>query len=271
MARPYRLQGENIFYHITNRGNGRQKIFLNNVDFKKFLEYLLKAKEKYSFYLYAYILMSNHYHLLIETRYPNLSKIMQYINSSYTTYFNIKRKKVGHMFQGRYKSIVVDKDNYFLGLTRYIHLNPIRAKMVNRPEEYQWSSYNGFIKRKGDGYIDKSCVRKQITMTIKNYRQFVFEGINKKESPFKDIYGGFILGKPPFIKEKLKDLKDQVEGKEYSYNKTFKNHIKTDDIIAAIEDRYSKSFKEICTSKSRPQRTKQISIYLLKTVMVIYG
>jgi putative transposase len=136
MARPYRLQAEDCFYHITSRGNDRKKIFLNDTDFEKFLEYILKAKEKYDFYLLAYVLMTNHYHFLIKTTKPNLSSIMHYINGSYTTYFNVKRGRTGHLFQGRYKSLVIDADSYFQELTRYIHLNPVRAKMVKNPEDY---------------------------------------------------------------------------------------------------------------------------------------
>jgi REP element-mobilizing transposase RayT len=111
MARPYRLQGEGYLYHITSRGDGRKKIYYNDRDYEKFLEYIKKAKEKYKFNLYAYVLMSNHFHLLIETTQANLSQILHYIKSSYTTYYNIKRRQSGHLFQGRYKSIVVDRDS----------------------------------------------------------------------------------------------------------------------------------------------------------------
>ena len=108
MARPYRLQSEDCFYHITSRGDDRKKIFISEYDFTKFLEYLSVAKTKFKFYVYGYCLMSNHYHLLLETTQPNISKIMHYINGSYTTYYNIKRRRSGHVFQGRFKSIVVD-------------------------------------------------------------------------------------------------------------------------------------------------------------------
>ena len=171
MARPYRLQSEDCFYHITSRGNDRKKIFLNDTDFEKFLEYIVKAKEKYDFYLLAYVLMSNHYHLLIKTNRQNLSKIMHYINGSYTTYFNLKRGKSGHLFQGRYKSLVVDADSYFQELTRYIHLNPIRAKVVENPGDYKWSSYKAYIGRKRkDKYIDKQEIRKYIDITGESSR-----------------------------------------------------------------------------------------------------
>ncbi|MFH1777795.1 MAG: transposase [Candidatus Omnitrophota bacterium] len=130
MTIPYRLQGENCCYYITSRGDGRKDIYKTETDYLKFPEYIQKGKERYQFYLYAYVLMTNHYHLLIETTQANISRIMQYLNTSYTTYYNVKKKKSGHLFQGRYKSILVEKDNYFLELSRYIHLNPVRAKLV---------------------------------------------------------------------------------------------------------------------------------------------
>ena len=140
---------------------------MNDTDFEKFLEYILTAKEKYGFYLLAYVLMSNHYHLLIKTTKPNLSRIMHYINGSYTTYSNVKRRKTGHLFQGRYKSLVIDADSYFQELTRYIHLNPVRAKMVKNPEDYKWSSYNAYVGRKRkDRYIDKEEIRKYLEQKL---------------------------------------------------------------------------------------------------------
>lgn len=171
MARPYRLQAEDCLYHITSRGDDRKKIFLNETDRRKFLEYLLSAKEKFKFYLYAYCLMGNHYHLLLETTQANISGVMQSINASYTTYYNIKRKHCGHLFQGRYKSIIVDADTYFLEITRYIHLNPVKARIVKSPEEYPWSSYKGYLNKKGDGVIDKDRIKK-IIFSKKSMRDF---------------------------------------------------------------------------------------------------
>src|SRR5208337_4627008 len=100
---------------------------------------------KFGLILHAYVLMTNHYHLIVGTPGKNLGKIMHFINGSYTTYVNIKRKRTGHLFQGRYKAILVDKDNYLLELSRYLHLNPVRAKMVRKPEEYLHSSYRSYV------------------------------------------------------------------------------------------------------------------------------
>src|SRR3989338_416655 len=148
MARPLRIEYTGAFYHITSRGNERKNIFTNEYDFKKFLEYLEAANKRYRAVIHIYCLMSNHYHLLIETPLGNLSQIMRHINGSYTTYFNTKRQRAGHLFQGRYKAILVDADEYAEGLSRYIHLNPVRAGIVTKPEEYDWSSYQCYIGRK---------------------------------------------------------------------------------------------------------------------------
>jgi len=272
MARPYRLQSENCFYHITSRGNDRKKIFLNDTDFEKFLEYIVTAKGKYDFYLLAYVLMSNHYHLLIKTTRPNLSKIMHYINGSYTTYFNVKREKSGHLFQGRYKSLVIDAESYFKELTRYIHLNPIRAKMADNPGDYKWSSYQAYIGRKRkDKHIDKQEICKYLDMTRESYRLFVLNGISGREKEereeydiFKDVYGGFLLGRVGFIKEKLKELKVQVESDEISYRKELNVGIEPERIIAEVARRYKKKPEELKNSRTKPAIEKQVAIYLIR-------
>ena len=264
MSRPYRLQGENCLYHITSRGNGRQRIFVSDSDYRQFMFYLLRSKEKYNFYLYAFVFMGNHYHLLIETTQPNLARIMHYINSSYTIYFNVKRNRCGHLFQGRYKSILVDKDSYLLELTRYIHLNPVRARLVTKPEAYKWSSYRGYLTKAGDGYIDKEQVKKDIPLSPEHYRQFVEEGLNGNRDPFKDVYAGFILGKTDFIKEKLEDLKQIVEGKEFSFKGELTNPAKDSEIMDSITRKYGINRADLRKLKHRPSKEKKVALYLLK-------
>ena len=142
MTRPLRIQYSGAFYHITSRGNERRDVFRSKADRERFLFYLAIATERYHARIHVYCLMSNHYHLLLETPEGNLSQIMRHINGAYTTYFNTKRKRAGHLFQGRYKAILVEADEYATHLSRYIHLNPIRAGMVSVPEDYTWSSYH---------------------------------------------------------------------------------------------------------------------------------
>ncbi len=263
MARPYRIQSENCFYHITSRGNNRKKIYLSEYDYRKFLEYLREAKEKYKFYLYAYCLMANHYHLLLETTQANISKIMHYINGSYTTYHNIKRHRCGHLFQGRYKSIVVDKDSYFLELSRYIHLNPVRAKIVQVPEKYKWSSYNAYLARKSDIHIDKDRIKNSLDMNGAQYRQFVQDGINNKVDLFSQVYAGFLLGSTKFIKGKLAYLKGKVESKDFSYHKEISAMVDEEGLVNAIAKVYNKNTEDLY-KKNKPLPERKIAIYLLK-------
>lgn len=263
MARPYRLQGEGLLYHIASRGDDRKKIFLRETDYQKFLEYLQAAKEKFKFYLYAYCLMGNHYHLLLETTQPNISRVMQYINTSYTVYYNVKRNRCGHLFQGKYKSILVDKDNYLLELTRYIHLNPVRARIVANPQEYKWSSYQDYIERSKAGVVDKTEADKYFKLPPASYGQFVLEGIEKTSSPFAELYAGFILGKEKFIKDTAAALKVQVESEDFAYKKIIRG-VEPDIIIQRVANYYKKEVEVLRKAKKRPFLAKKVAVFLLK-------
>jgi REP element-mobilizing transposase RayT len=141
MARQLRIECEGAFYHVTSRENQRGDIFFDDDDREIFLEILKRTKDRYGYLLHAYVLMGNHYHLLIETPKANLSQIMQNINTSYTVYVNRRYRRWGHLFQGRFKAIVVNKEDYLLRLSRYIHLNPVKSGMVTSPKDYRWTNY----------------------------------------------------------------------------------------------------------------------------------
>ena len=207
MARPLRVQYPGAWYHITSRGNERKEVYKSKRDRDQFLSYLESAHERYGAGIHVYCLMNNHYHLLLETPRSNLSQILHHINGAYTTYFNIKRNRSGHLFQGRYKAILVDKDAYCKELSRYIHLNPVRAGMVEKPSEYTWSSYAYYIglRKRPEwlttdfilGYFGKSTKESQ-----KTYRQFHEKAIGgENESPLKDIFASTFLGGKAFIDE----------------------------------------------------------------------
>jgi len=147
MARKSRIEFEGALYHVITRGNQRQRVFKDVEDHQHYLKILADYKVRYQYALYAYVLMSNHVHLLIEAKEIPLSKILQGINQSYTMYFNRKYGTVGHLFQGRYKAILCDKDAYLLSLVKYIHLNPIRVGVVKEVEKYPWSSHRVYIAR----------------------------------------------------------------------------------------------------------------------------
>lgn len=264
MARPYRLQGENCLYHIMSRGDDRKKIYTKPGDYGKFMDYMVKAKEGYQFYLYAYCLMANHFHLLLETKLPNISKIMHYVKGSYTTYYNIRHRRTGHLFQGRFRSIVVDKDRYFRELSRYIHLNPVHAGIVQDPVAYVWSSYRGYLGKK-DEYIDRDRVRQYLGMSRREYQRFVLAGLKKPKDPLEKVYAGFLLGSVGFIKDKLKDLEIQITSEEVVQKRAlFDDQGKAKRIIRAVVTHFHTTLAKLRTSRARPMRTKQVLIYLLR-------
>ncbi len=142
MARIARLVIDNATYHVMVRGNQKQVTFIEKGDFLKYLEILGHYKRRYKFKLYAYCLMPNHAHLILEVQQAkDLSKIMQGLNQAYTIWFNEKYKKVGHLWQGRYKSMIIQKDKYMLACIEYVELNPIRAKISESPSGYPWTSW----------------------------------------------------------------------------------------------------------------------------------
>lgn len=147
MPRTARVTLENACYHIITRGNQRQLVFLDSQDYEKYLHILSRYKRRHKFKLYSFCLMPNHVHLIIEVDNPlDLSRIMTKINLSYTLYFNYKYKKVGHLWQDRFKSKIIEKDAYLLECINYIETNPLRASLVKRIEEYAWNSYRFRVK-----------------------------------------------------------------------------------------------------------------------------
>ena len=142
MPRSKRVLLDNACYHILNRGNQKQNIFLEELDYEKYLEILKHYKNKYNFKLYAYCLMPNHIHLIIDVKKTNnLAKIMQGITQTYTVWFNNKYNKAGRLWQGRFKSMLIQQDKYLIDCLRYIELNPIRANIASSPTDYSWSSW----------------------------------------------------------------------------------------------------------------------------------
>lgn len=207
MSRPLRIQYPGAFYHVTSRGNEQKDIFKSQKDREKFLAYLESAVTRYGAVIHAHCLMSNHYHLLLETPAGNLSQIMRHVNGAYTTYFNVKRKRVGHLLQGRYKAILVEADEYAAELSRYLHLNPVRAGMTSRPENYQWSSYRSYIGLdKTPDWLKEDFILGYFGGTSpearNRYRKFTEDFLDSEyDSPLKDAIASTILGRAEFVTE----------------------------------------------------------------------
>jgi len=211
MARPLRLEFAGALYHITSRGDRQEDIYEDDDDRKTFLFVLESVCETYNWVCHAYCLMSNHYHLLIETPDANLSRGMRQLNGVYTQAFNRAHGRVGHVFQGRYKAIMVEKENYLLELSRYIVLNPVRAGMVTSPGDWQWSSYRAIVgEANAPAYLNIEWVlaafAKRKSAAIDRYKKFVAEG-NGQPSPWTLLQNQIYLGSEQFV-EKMQSLVD---------------------------------------------------------------
>lgn len=247
MARPLRIEFPGAVYHITSRGNAKQTIFVDEKDYADFLEVLCSVADRFDWILHAYCLMGNHYHLLIETVEGNLSRGMRQLNGVYTQRFNRRHNRVGHILQGRYKAILVEKEAYLLELCRYVVLNPVRAGLVKSPMEWKWSSYKETIGYdKGNSCLTTDWILSQFGSdrkeAIVRYREFVRSGL-KVESPWKGIKGQLLLGGDSFM-EKLNlmlthkgDLKEIPRVQRYITRPLLEEILKWDNETKSSKDK----------------------------------
>ena len=271
MARPLRVEYPGAFYHVMHRGNAGEDIFKSIRDREIFLEYFAKAVERFGIKIHTYCLMTNHYHMLIETPQSNLSQAIKWINVSYAAYFNRKRSRSGHLFQGRFKSILVDADEYLKPLSRYIHLNPMRAKIVNVLAEYKWSSYPAFIgKIKPPDWLETdwllSIFGKKRNLAAKSYQAFVEKvDFTSLENPAKELTGGFILGSVEFVdwvKETF--LSKRSAEKEITQLKELKPRVTPDKIISVVCDEMNCDRDLILQKGRKKNLIRDMAIYLAR-------
>jgi REP element-mobilizing transposase RayT len=205
MARPLRIEYPGAFYHVMARGNEKKPIFYKSRDRQMFLDWLERAREKFGFWVHAYALLENHYHLYMETPQPNLSRILHYLNSGYTQWFNRVYTRVGHLFQGRYKALLVDRDAYSLELTRYIHLNPVTAGLCSAPESFPWSSYPAYLGLvRKPPFLRTDWILDQFgdsqIHALRAFETFTWEGLQRKKQPLEPpIWAEAVIGSSPFI------------------------------------------------------------------------
>jgi REP element-mobilizing transposase RayT len=259
MARALRITYPGAFYHVSSRGNEQKPIFKFDRDRFKFLEYLESAHFRYDAAIHIYCLMDNHYHLLMETPSGNLPQIMRHINGAYTTYYNLKHRRSGHLFQGRYKALLVEFDSYAQVLSRYIHLNPVRANLVASPESYKWSSYSAYV---GDsqppdwlkrvhilGYFSSRVLEAQ-----KRYREYV-ESVLKIEceNPLKNAVSSTVLGSKEFVDTiRAEHLGNQTVDREIPALKELRLRPSADAIETAVD--------RVCIGD--PKLARNIKVYL---------
>lgn len=235
MARPLRIEYPGAVYHITGRGNERQSVFLDDADRIAFLELVHQVCDRFNWLCHTYCLMTNHYHLLVETIDPTLCRGMRQLNGVYTQDFNRHHGRVGHLFQGRFKAILVEKDAYLLELCRYVVLNPVRANMVQSTKDWEWSSYRAtagleeplplltidwILSQFGDFQLEAQQV----------YRCFV--SASRGTSPWEDLKGQIYLGTEAFVE----NLPKPSELKEVPRCQRLVNRPSLDEIFRNAED-----------------------------------
>ncbi|MYM22341.1 addiction module toxin RelE [Duganella sp. FT135W] len=205
MTRPLRLEYPGALYHVTSRGDRKAPIFRDDTDRAMWLQTLGEVCGQFQFVVYAFCQMGNHYHLLVETLDGKLARGMRQLNGIYSQYFNRRHELVGHVFQGRYNAILVEKHSYLCELARYIVLNPVRAHLVRSPEEWAWSSYNHtYTELPAPSWLDVQWLLSKFSSphhhARESYRKFVLAGVGLA-SPLKDTYRQLILGSEQFIKQ----------------------------------------------------------------------
>jgi putative transposase len=203
MTRPWRIEFEGAYYHILSRGNERRNIFSDNDDRVSFLETLGRMSDRFEVEVYAYVLMDNHYHLLLKTNKPNISKSMQWFGTTYTRQYNVKHKRNGHLFQGRFKSFLIENDEYLMHLSCYIHRNPLRAGIVSRLADYSWSSYPIYAygnKKSPEWLLTKPILSLLDTKEKhKEYRKMVQSYAREESKIWEDFRHGLFLGSQKFV------------------------------------------------------------------------
>jgi len=247
MARPLRLQFPGAIYHVMSRGIERRPIVRDDTDRQRWVDWLRRTVETYGWRLHAFVLLSNHDHLFVETPEPNLAAGMQYLNGSYTGYFNRRHRRSGHLFQGRYRGHVIEEEGYFLEVSRYVHLNPVRARLVRRAEEWPWSSYAGYRRRReARSWITYERVLGEFATeppaARRCYGRFVQAGSDDPPpSPFVGAAGGLVVGSAKFVTRIRGMLRDRPPDPALPQVRRLKGRPALEAIVAAVSAHFGQA------------------------------
>ena len=219
MSRPLRPELPGAVWHVTSRGNERRDVFRHDRDRERFLAILGHTVSLFRWRLHAYVLMGNHYHLLLETPEPTLSRGMRQLNGIYTQAFNRSHRRAGHLFQGRFKAILVEKEAHLLELCRYVVLNPVRAGLVRGARDWRWTSYRATAGLgKAPEWLETEWTLEQFRRSrakaVPAYRRFVAEGVAGSYEPWTAVQGQIYLGSEEFLKEALRRTSARRKGRE---------------------------------------------------------
>jgi REP-associated tyrosine transposase len=267
MARPLRIEYDGAHYHVTSRGNERKAVFRDDTDREKFLALIGRAVEQFGIRVHSYVLMDNHYHLLIETPRGGLNQALRYLNGVYTQAFNRRHKRVGHLFQGRYKAILVEKNAYLLELSRYIHLNPWRVNRGTDPIKYRWSSLGPYV---GTRAAPSWLTVRELTSEFgskgkRGYRQFVAEGIKEGiRTPWDELRGQAVMGSEEFVEGVMKRHGGKAGKKTEIVGRKELVGVKPEAIMAAVGKYYGIKPEEMKGRGWRYTEPRYVASYLMR-------
>ena len=268
-SRQLRIEYEGALYHITDRGVEQRKIFLDRRDYERFLDYLVRAIECYKLLVHAFCLIPNHYHLECQTLCANLSRAMHWLNTNYAMYFNRRYQRSGHLFQGRYKALLVQKERHLQALTGYIHLNPVRARLVSSPEKYEWSSLQDYLSmEKPHRWLETEWTLSQFGKTMKQarraYQEYIEDGMRRElKNPTKEAEGGLILGDKEFVDSvTTRFLGDRTLDRERSHLKSPPSLVTIREVIEATCEAFGVNSEGVRRKGSHGNIPRDVALYL---------
>ncbi len=268
MARPLRLPYAGGVYHVTARGNERKAVVRDDRDRARFVDTLAQMVDRYRVLCHAWVLMTNHYHLLLETPTPNLSLAIRHLNGVYTQTFNRRHDRVGHLFQGRFKAIVVEKEMHLLELCRYVVLNPVRAGVVTHPRRYAWSSYRATAGEvAGLPWLTVDWVLAQFGAKTRAaqqaYRAFVQEGLQAAEVPWSRVVGQVYLGSESFI-DRLSRVAAGARDPEIPRRQREPVWLSAEAVLHRVARAYRVPVAALSPPSRRPSEARQVAFYGLR-------
>jgi REP element-mobilizing transposase RayT len=259
MGRPLRIEFPGAIYHVMTRGNARRRIFREEGDYQRLSEGLEETVDRFGFEVFSFVWMPNHIHLFFRTPEPNLSRGMQYLLSGYANWFSARHQRPGHLFQGRFKGELIEDENYFWTVSRYIHLNPVRGKrpLVDHPRDWRWSSYPGYGRRRERvDWVAYDQVYRAWQGEIGGanveaaYRRFVEAGLAKPpDNPFRDAVHGWLLGSQEFVDRIKRLMKEPTHRDEVPSARRLAN-LPVESVIAAVADYYETTPEAFCRRRS---------------------
>jgi putative transposase len=279
MARPLRVEFEDAIYHVCSRGNARQRIFWDDRDRNRFIELLAESARRFDAAIFCFVLMGNHVHLVAQTHRPNLSRWMHWLTVAYAVFFNRRHRASGHLFQGRYKSFLVQEGDYLLGLSRYLHLNPVRGVSLGRgtPSErrkrlraFRWSSYLGYAGlKKPYSFVEEEMVLGELGGVRKDervrYRRFVEEGLVREvENPFEAVRWQAVLGNETFVQK----LRDRLKGlhrhrREIPSLRRIGRGVRTEEVLEKVAKKFRVQRERMLRKGERGLKARNVAMWMI--------